>query len=181
MAEPVSIFEARAHLRIDAESGAHPEDGLISTLIAAARAHVEGVTGLVLVQSTKDAYFDAFDTEGLRLPFNPVSSISFVKYVADDGALTTLASSVYRLDNASLRARLALEYGQVWPTTREVINAVQVRAVCGGTVEPALKQAITLLMAHWYENRTPVGAGSLADMPHMVAALVEPYRIWSHA
>ena len=179
--DPVSLFEARDHLKLDATSGSHPDDALVSGLIAGARAHVERVTGLILVQATKDAYFDGFDDTGFRLPWSPITSITFVKYVAEDGTLTTLASTVYRLDGDSLRGRLTLEYGQSWPTAREVTNAVQVRAVCGGTVETPLKQAIMLLTAHWYENRIPVGAASLADMPHMVEALIEPYKVWSLA
>lgn len=188
MAEPVTLFEMRDYLKLEAASGTHPDDALVVGLVSSARAHVENLTQQTLVAATKDAFFDEFPDsddpdweEGFRLPFGPVSSISYVKYVADDGTLTTLSSGVYRLDGNSLRARLALEYGQVWPSCREVINAVQIRAVCGGTVEAPLKQAIMLLAAHWYENRVPVGAGSLADLPHMVDALVAPYRVWSLA
>ena len=188
MAEPVTLFDARAHLRIDADEGSHPDDGYIQALISAARSHVEGLTQQTLVQATRDAYFDEFPDDddpdwedGIRLPFGPVSSVSFVKYVGTDGVLATLDSAVYRLDSASLRPRLALEYGQCWPSTQEVVNAVQVRAVCGGTVDPALKQAILLLVAHWYENRVPVGSGSQAELPLMVDALLAPHRVWSLA
>jgi uncharacterized phiE125 gp8 family phage protein len=184
MPEPVTLAEIRAHLRLDTTGGTHPDDGYLQALIAAARGHVENASGLVLVQATKDQAFDYFpigDIDGFRLPYNPVASVTWVKYVAEGGTLTTLASTVYRLDSTSLRARLALEDGQVWPTARDVVNAIQIRTVCGGTVEAPLKHAILLLAAHWYENRTPVAAGSLADMPHMVDALLAPYRIWSHA
>jgi len=181
--EPVSLHEAREHLKLDTTSGSHPDDGLVASLISAARVHVENVTGRVLVEATKDAYFDKFpeEVDGFRLPDGPVSAVVWVKYVADGGTLTTLSSAVYRLDADSLRARVALEDGQVWPTAREVINAVQIRTTCGGTVEQGLKHAIMLLAAHWYENRIPVAAGSLAEMPHMVDALLAPYRIWSLA
>lgn len=184
MAEPVSLIEARSHLRLDADGGSHPDDRYIQALVAAARAHVENVTGQTLVATAKDQTFDAFplnDPDGFRLPYNPVASVTWVKYVADSGVLTTLPSTVYRLDNTSLRARIALEDGQVWPTARDVVNAVQIRTVCGGATEAPLKQAILLLAAHWYETRTPVGAGSLADLPHMVDALLAAYRVWSKA
>ena len=184
MAEPVSLIDARSHLRLDTDGGTHADDGYLQTLIVAARAHVENVTGQILVTATKDQAFDTFpdgDPDGFRLPYNPVASVTWVKYVADDGTLTTLSSSVYRLDNTSLRARIALEDGQVWPNARDVVNAVQIRTVCGGTTPAPLKQAVMLLMAHWYENRVPVGAGSLSDMPHMVDAVLAPYRAWSLA
>jgi uncharacterized phiE125 gp8 family phage protein len=181
MAEPVSLLDARDHLKLDATSGSHPDDGLVQSLLLAARTHVENFTGRVLVEATKDAYFDAFpdDAEGFRLPHGPATAVTWVKYVADDGTLTTLASAVYRLDSDSIRPRLALEDGQSWPSARAVVNAVQIRTTCGGSVDQGLKHAIMLLAAHWYENRIPVGAGSLADMPHMVDALLSPYRIWS--
>lgn len=183
MAEPVTLADIHAWLRLDLTGGIHADDATLQSLIAAARAQVEAATELTLVSTTRDAVFDAFptDPDGFRLPHNPVASVTWVKYVADDGTLTTLASSVYRLDTGSQRARLALEHGQSWPTAREVVGAVQIRTVCGGSTPEPLKQAIRLLVAHWYENRTPVGAGSLADLPHMVDALLAPHRIWSKA
>jgi uncharacterized phiE125 gp8 family phage protein len=89
--EPVSLHEAREHLKLDTTSGSHPDDGIVASLISAARVHVENVTGRVLVEATKDAYFDKFpeEVDGFRLPDGPVSAVVWVKYVADGGTLTT--------------------------------------------------------------------------------------------
>ena len=47
-------------------------------------------------------------------------------------------------------------------------------------VPEPLRQAIRLLVAHWYENRGLVAAGSqTAMLPSTVAALVAPYRMLS--
>lgn len=44
MADPVSLIEARLFLRVSHDD----EDGLISTFLEAARARIEGATGLTL-------------------------------------------------------------------------------------------------------------------------------------
>jgi uncharacterized phiE125 gp8 family phage protein len=41
-----------------------------------------------------------------------------------------------------------------------------------------LRQAIRLLLAHWYENRAIVAEGSTA-LPASVEALIAPYRVLS--
>ena len=48
-------------------------------------------------------------------------------------------------------------------------------------VPEPLRQAMRLLIAHWYENRGLVvtGAMSLAALPATVAALIAPYRMVS--
>ena len=45
-------------------------------------------------------------------------------------------------------------------------------------VPAPLRQAILLLVAHWYENREPVVAGIAATrFPDAVIGLLEPYRM----
>lgn len=172
MAEPVSLFEARAHLRVDHSN----DDALIQAYIAAARGHVESLTSRTLVATSRTDYFDAWQDEFVLL-HGPVSAVASVKYVAEDGTLTTLATTVYRTDLASLQARVTLEHGQAWPTAREVTNAIQIAYTAGQAVPAALKHAVLLGTAHFYEQRAPVGPGSLAELPHMVTDLCRPYRI----
>jgi uncharacterized phiE125 gp8 family phage protein len=43
-----------------------------------------------------------------------------------------------------------------------------------------LRQAIRLLVAHWYENRGLIAIGSgIAVLPQTAAALITPYRVLS--
>ena len=44
-------------------------------------------------------------------------------------------------------------------------------------VPEPLRQAIRLLVAHWYENRGLVTAGTATVLPSTVAALLAPYRM----
>ena len=47
-------------------------------------------------------------------------------------------------------------------------------------VPEPLRQAIRLLVAHWYENRGLVATGTtIAVLPATVAALIAPYRMLS--
>jgi uncharacterized phiE125 gp8 family phage protein len=47
-----------------------------------------------------------------------------------------------------------------------------------GTDVPApIRQALVLLVAHWFENREPLRADAAqAEIPHMVSTLLAPYR-----
>jgi uncharacterized phiE125 gp8 family phage protein len=173
MAEPVSLFDLKAHLRVEHAE----EDALIQALILAARQQVENLTGRALVTATKDEAWDAFP-EIIELLHTPVSAVTWVKYVADDGTLTTLDAALYRTDLLNQTARISPAYNEEWPSTRRVTNAVQVRYEVGETTVPAgLKRAVTLLAAHWYENRSPVGPGSLGELPHMVRDLAGAYQV----
>jgi uncharacterized phiE125 gp8 family phage protein len=47
-------------------------------------------------------------------------------------------------------------------------------------VPDALRQAVKLLVAHWYENRGLIAVGqTVAVLPAAVAALIAPYRVLS--
>ena len=44
-------------------------------------------------------------------------------------------------------------------------------------VPEPLRQAIRLLVAHWYENRALVAGAEVAPVPANAAALIAPYRM----
>lgn len=50
--------------------------------------------------------------------------------------------------------------------------------IAAADVPEALRQAIRLLVAHWYENRGLVTIGAnYSPLPQSVAALIAPYRM----
>jgi hypothetical protein len=61
--EPISLVEARQHLRLDTEGNppAHPDDQLVASLITGARQTVELDTGLTLVTRPRTDYRDAWE------------------------------------------------------------------------------------------------------------------------
>ena len=179
--EPVSLPEAMAHLRVDPPAvGPHPEEALIGALITAARQHVEETTGRALLTQTREARWDAW-ADVLTLPIAPVQSVTSVTYVDLAGATQTLAGADYRIDTASVLARVTPAYGTTWPTAQQVTGAIAVRFVAGygaaSAVPAALKVAMLLLISHLYENRNGATERALTEMPLGVSALLSPYRV----
>jgi len=184
--EPVTIGEAKAHLRLDSAVG--PEDDLVSRLISAAREHVEAVTRRALITQTWDVFSEDWPCgEVLEIPKAPLQSVTSVTYTDYLGAVATFAATEYGVDTAGAPGRVVLGYGKYWPTTvtlREY-SPIAVRFVAGygattASVPQPIRHAVLLLVSHWFENREPnvIGA-SVAPLPLAVDALLAPYRVWT--
>lgn len=128
-AEPIHLDEAKAHLRVDYTD----EDALITALITAAREAVEQYTGRTLVRQTRRMVLDAFP-EVIALRSSPLRAVESITYVDTDGVTQTLAASGYRVDDVSGVPRIMPAYGESWPSTRDVTNAVVVTYSAGWAV-----------------------------------------------
>ncbi len=177
--EPVSLAEAKLHLRVDHDD----EDILILSLISAARLHLEHVLGRAFITQGWLYLTDNWPAgHTVDLPLAPVQSIVSVKVYDSDDAATTLSPSTYLLDGLSVPPRLVRRASNTWPKPGRIANGIEVSFVCGhgslaSEVPAPLRQAVLLLVAHWYEHRQPVEIGDQAEvMPAMVLDLVAPYR-----
>jgi uncharacterized phiE125 gp8 family phage protein len=176
--EPVSLAEAKEHLRLEGTE----DDTYVSALIQAARQHVEEVCWRGLVMQMREIVLDRFpDCAEMDLPGGNLGAITSVTYVDAAGAEQTLDPSVYEADTGSVPGRLLLAYGQSWPSARCQWNAVRVRYTVGWAVAdvPApIKHALLLLIAHLYEQRAPeVTGAAIGKVEFAVDALLEPYRL----
>ena len=182
--EPVTLVEAKRHCRVDTPD----EDALIESLIKAAREYVESATHRPLMRQTWDWKLDEFpcgSDDRLVLPLPPVSSITSVTYVDTAGTTQTWTASLYRTSlpagPKAGPATIEPAYGEGYPSTRGLSDAVTVRFVCGygttvETVPSSLRAAIKLLVSHWYVRREPVNVGNLVSpIPLTITALVWPY------
>jgi uncharacterized phiE125 gp8 family phage protein len=175
--EPITIAEAKLHLRVDSTD----DDTLITALIVAARQGAEHITGRALMPQTWELALDEFE-DIIRLRKAPLTSITSIKYLDTAGVLQTLTTSDYLLDDHSEPARVMPAYGASWPSTRDQANAVLVRFAAGYanavTVPQEIKSWMLLRIGMLYENRESVAAGvTLAEVPY-VDCLLDAYRIW---
>jgi len=114
------------------------------------------------------------------LPVAPVAFVSRVRFVPPSGAATTVDADKYRLEPDTHRPLLrATAAALPVPPSGSTIEIDLIAGLAyGWTTMPAdLAQAVLMLAAHHYENRSASGGGAtLADMPHGVAALIERHR-----
>lgn len=179
-AEPMlTLDDAKAHLRVDHSD----EDELITGLIAAAEAHLDGYGGTLgraLITQTWAVEFQAFRTR-LDLPLAPLQSAT-IQYYDSTNTLQTLSSSIYAVLSDGLGPYVTLKYNQQWPQTYTRDDAVKVTWVAGygataESVPAAIRSAILMLVAHLYDNRSAVNVGnSTTELPLAVTALLAPFR-----
>ena len=182
--EPVGTADAKSHLRVDVAD----DDDLIDSLVMAAREWAEAFTRRALIDQTWELKLDHFPNSGvpIELAKPPLSSITSVTYIDAAGATQTWANSNYTVDAPSgpfaTFGRLLPNFQTVYPSTRDVPNAVVIRYVAGyGSVASAIPEGIVrgLLMhvGHLYEHRESVVAGvSVAEVPQATEWLLWPYR-----
>ena len=179
--EPVSLSEAKLHLKI--ESAETTEDSLLAILITTAREEAEAFTRRALAPQTWYQYMDSFEEEEICLPYPPLTSVTSVKYYDVNNVLTTIDSSLYQVSTVSTPARIIPVAGQIWPETYYgKIDSVIVEFVCGYTsgvnvVPASIKAAMLLIIGHLYANKESVVVGTIASkVPDTAEALMWPYR-----
>jgi len=180
--EPVTLAEAKAHLRVDDTA----EDTLIASLIVTSRLHVEAVAGLALVTQSWSWYIDAWPPglagHAVRLPLRPVQSIEAVRLYDEAGTAATLDPATYFLDGTAAPPRLIRHGAVPWTRPGRVANGIEIAFTAGygnaaADVPAPIRQAVLLLVAHWYEHRSPLEEGAHpAPLPDMVSDLLAPYR-----
>lgn len=173
--EPVTLADVLEHLRIDSRL----ENSYVADLIKAARHYVEQYTYRSLITQSWTATFDDF--LALPLRFGDVSSLTSLTYVDTDGVTQTLSTSIYELARENGRQIVRMQYNQVWPARRVHPDNITVVYVAGygaaAAVPQAIKQAMLMLIGHWFENRETVNIGTTtSELSFTVDALLAPYR-----
>lgn len=175
--EPVTLAEAKLHVRQDLDT----DDALITGLIAVARETVEGSSWYALLTQTWELVLDRWPYGiAIELPRPPLQSVTSVKYTDSSGTETTWDPANYIADTDSVPGRVVLAYNVSWPLTAlRPAGAIRIRYVAGWTsaanVPQTLKQAMLLLIGHWYENREETGKATDA-IARGVTDLLKPFR-----
>lgn len=173
--EPVTLEEAKAHLRIDYDA----EDALIASYIAAAREYCEVVTGLALAPATWEARLDAFPAGATELPYPPLVEVESVRYRDAHGDEVTLDPAGYTVDTLAKPGTIAPV--DAWPDGSDV--RIRYRAgYADGQIPYAARQAILLLVGHWHAHREAVVTGAIAtEIPLAVDRLLWGIRLYEVA
>ena len=177
--EPITLAEAKAHLRVDTSG----EDSLIQSLIMASRLHIEAALDIALITQSWRHQRDVWPpSRVLILPLRPIQSVTAVTLHDDDATSRSLDIDSFVVDGFANPARLVWRGSGAVPAAGMIANGIEIDFVAGHGDAPAdvpqpIRQALLLLVAHWYENREPVEIGASATtIPAGVSELLMPYR-----
>lgn len=181
--EPVSVADAKLHLRVDTED----DDLYIAGLVSAAREWCENYCQRTFVHTQLVMKLDTFPHE-IELPRPPVATATAytattVTYTLEGGSSATLATSEYRVDRSAEPGVIRTVYAGTWPSHLLDANSVAVTWWAGfgadGTACPkVVKPAILMLVAHWYDRgRSGVLTGSISkEIEFGVRALLDSIK-----
>jgi uncharacterized phiE125 gp8 family phage protein len=131
--EPVTLTEAKQHLRVDIDD----DDTYIEALIVAARQYAEEYLDRALISQQLAVRMDTFPYE-FELPRPPMATsgtltTTAVTYALDPGSAstavpttTTLSTSSYRVDRDDTPGRIRTVYNGTWPSHLSDPNSVTV-------------------------------------------------------
>ena len=172
--EPVTLAEAKAYLGL--ETAYTNDDSFITSLITVCRQLAETEIKRAIVTQTWDLFSDSWPhtlhpeimsahhswlggggNHTIYLPLPDLQSVSFVKYYDVSGTQQTLDTSLYQVTPGA-PGRVRPAPFQVWPLTQwGLLEAVQIRFVCGygdNTATPeCIKLGIKLFLSQCYEVR----------------------------
>ena len=169
---------AKKHCRILDNS----DDDILKSFISAARDYAEAVTGRKLPKQTITAVCDEFpSTNEIVLPVGPVISVASLEYTDKNG--TTTAFSDFSLDNFSLPGKIVLNPDVEWPSGISLHPVNPIKIVYEAGYESAddinfrVKQAMLLLIGHYYEHREETITGvETFSVPEGADALLNTIR-----
>lgn len=203
--EPLSLAEAKAHIRIPDDVTF--DDSWILEEIKAAREAAELITWRALITQSWKLYLDAFpcyadwtatDPDSARhydpamlgaqgdaivVPRPPLQSVESIKYVDGNGVEQTLSPSAYQIDKASEPARIVPAYGAAWPSTRAgTPNAVTVAFTCGfgaeaSDVPAGIRAWIKVRVATKYRNREEFAMQGRPEILPFIDGALLPWRV----
>lgn len=188
--EPVSLAEAKAHLRVDSDTS----DAEIAAMISAAREWVETYLDRTLVTTQWAMRLDKFPPDSLddiELPRPPVATEGTatavsITYTLEAGGTAALATNQFRVDRHSTPGAVKTLYAGTWPSHMDDDNSITITwyagyGASGSSVPAAIKHAMLMLIGFWHENRSAVLVGSISKgLEYAVESLLSSHRWGSY-
>jgi uncharacterized phiE125 gp8 family phage protein len=184
--EPVTLAEAKAHLREDLSDPAN--DVLISACIAAAREHVEAQTGRRMIQQTLRCFASGWPIGAFQLPVAPVSSIVHIRYYDTDDVAYTWPATEYSYNGSANPPVILRRYLKTYPSvTLRPLDPIEIQFVAGvptpPEVNPRLRQAVLMLMATLYRHPETVTISNTTNVATLIPQhfndFLASFRVWS--
>ncbi|HMB10958.1 head-tail connector protein [Saliniramus sp.] len=172
--EPVSLADARTHLRLD---DTH-EDDLVTALIEAGRLLLESATRLIFInQSWRLILEETPRSMHLHLPLAPIIAITEIRVIDAQGVTSVVDPQDYRLRPGAQPPGLMLADSFPRPSGGIEIDLEAGFGPAPENVPAPLRQALRMLVARWFEERGD-GAGEPETglLPPDVALMIAPYR-----
>jgi uncharacterized phiE125 gp8 family phage protein len=172
-AEPLTLAEAKAYLRVEHAD----DDALIAALIAGARGHVEARTRRGLITQGWRIVRDGWPADGrVAAPLAPLRQVTAARVYDPDGLAHALDLQAFIVEPETIAV---VPWSIAQPG--RIAAGIEIDVTVGygpaaADIPEPLRQAVRLLLAHWYENRGVV-ARETAPLPSTVDALLAPYRV----
>lgn len=177
---PVSVDDAKLHLRIDGDA----ENAAVERMIKAATSNAERLTNRAFVTQRWALVLDRFPSgnQAIKLPLPPLQSVDAIKYFDSADTEQTLPASDYVADPTGLLGRVLPAWRKTWPATSGRPMAVRIEFTAGyGAAEevpPDIVAAMLLLLGSLDQNREAVVIGTIvSELPMGVEYLLSPFVI----
>jgi uncharacterized phiE125 gp8 family phage protein len=187
--EPVTLTEAKSHLRVDSDD----DNAYIMSLIAAARGWVEEYLDRTLVHTQWVMRLDKLpdsSLDSIELPRPPMAqaadkTATTITFTFENGTTAVYDTFAYRVDRNSTPGTISTLYGYAWRPHLRDNNSASVTwwagyGEDGRSVPQQIRHAILMLAAHWYERRLAADNMGGNDVPFGVKSLLDSCRWGSY-
>jgi uncharacterized phiE125 gp8 family phage protein len=161
------------------------DDAYLQLLITTAREYCEDFQRRAYITQTWRMTLDWFPHGEIEIPKGMLQTIDEVAYLDSDGSETVLVEDTdYIVTTDGILGKIAPLYSQIWPTAvLYPLNPVSITYTCGYGdtavyVPGKVRQAMYMLISHWYENRIATVIGTTSgELQFAVNALLRMDRI----
>jgi uncharacterized phiE125 gp8 family phage protein len=169
--EPLSLEEVKIYLRLDDVTN-ETENIYISSLITVAREYCEEFQHRAYITQTWELALQEFpcDSEDMlndcsisnviEIPKGRLQAINSINYKDMYGNVKPLTENIdYVVSSRGILGKVCPPYAKIFPTTPLFpLDPIVINFTCGygddaSNVPTRVKQAMYMLIAHWYENR----------------------------
>jgi uncharacterized phiE125 gp8 family phage protein len=154
------------------------EDTQIEQWITTAREYVEEYQNRALITQTWDLWLDEFPCRSyIEIPRSPLQTVAHIKYYDEDNVAHTFNASLYTVDANTQKGRVFLNAGEIWDNdSLRPFKAVNIQFTAGygddaSDVPEIERNAIRLMVGHFYENRENANTDRLYTIPDGARAL----------